>query len=133
MALDEKIQEITRARASLRTSFYFTCGMVGTQAIFMLNNIVEGDYGSAVVNTIVAGILYYAGYPLRLKIARELYGPQIDKPTPSEVLGIGANASPQEAKKAYYRLAKEYHPDVNKSLEAKVKFQEITAAYQQMV
>ena len=31
-----------------------------------------------------------------------------------EVLGIGKNASTGEIKKAYRRLAREYHPDVSK-------------------
>ena len=46
------------------------------------------------------------------------------------VLGVGRQASPADIKKAYFKLAKEYHPDVNKSAGAKEKFAEINEAYE---
>jgi molecular chaperone DnaJ len=48
-----------------------------------------------------------------------------------EVLGLEKNASKEEIKKAYRRLAKKYHPDVNKDnpKEAEEKFKEISEAY----
>lgn len=46
-----------------------------------------------------------------------------------EVLGVGRDASPQEIKKAYRRLAMEYHPDHNKEPEAEEKFKELSEAY----
>jgi molecular chaperone DnaJ len=46
-----------------------------------------------------------------------------------EVLGIGRSASLEEIKKSYRRLAREYHPDVNKSSEAEERFKEIAEAY----
>lgn len=43
-------------------------------------------------------------------------------PTPYQVLGIPENSSVDDAKKAYRKLAKEYHPDVNKDAGAEEKF-----------
>lgn len=47
-----------------------------------------------------------------------------------EVLGVSRDASEEEIKKAYRRLARRYHPDVNKDdPEAEAKFKEISEAY----
>ena len=47
-----------------------------------------------------------------------------------EVLGVDRGASAEEIKKAYRRLARKYHPDVNKDdPQAAEKFKEISAAY----
>ncbi len=46
-----------------------------------------------------------------------------------EVLGVDKNASDAEIKSAYRRLAKKYHPDVNKEEGAADKFKEIGEAY----
>jgi len=45
-------------------------------------------------------------------------------------LGVGRGATQDEIKKAYFKLAKEYHPDVNKAPEAKEKFATINEAYE---
>ena len=52
---------------------------------------------------------------------------------PYEVLGVSRNASDDEIKKAYRRLAKQYHPDMhpNDPVAAK-KMNEINAAYEQI-
>lgn len=48
-----------------------------------------------------------------------------------EVLGISKNANETEIKKAYRKLARQYHPDVNKDdAQAEAKFKEITEAYE---
>lgn len=46
-----------------------------------------------------------------------------------DVLGIDRNASPEEIKKAYRRLARELHPDVNPSADAAERFKQVTHAY----
>ncbi|MBS3176252.1 molecular chaperone DnaJ [Candidatus Woesearchaeota archaeon] len=45
-----------------------------------------------------------------------------------QTLGVEKNASKEEIKKAYKKLAKQYHPDLNKSSEAQEKFKEINEA-----
>ena len=47
-----------------------------------------------------------------------------------ETLEINENASESEIKKAYRKLARKYHPDVNKEASAEEKFKEINAAYE---
>lgn len=47
-----------------------------------------------------------------------------------ETLEITENASADEIKKAYRKLARKYHPDVNKDPQAEEKFKEINAAYE---
>lgn len=47
-----------------------------------------------------------------------------------ETLGISESAAADEIKKAYRKLARKYHPDINKSPEAEEKFKEINAAYE---
>ena len=46
-----------------------------------------------------------------------------------EVLGVSKNATPEEIKKAYRNLAKQYHPDVSTDPNATEKFAEIQVAY----
>ncbi|MDO5401667.1 MAG: J domain-containing protein [Eubacteriales bacterium] len=51
---------------------------------------------------------------------------------PYKVLGVSPDASDEEVKRAYRRLAKQYHPDVNPGPEAARKMQQINAAYEQI-
>lgn len=46
-----------------------------------------------------------------------------------EVLGVGRTASNDELKQAFRRLARQYHPDVNKDQDAEERFKEINEAY----
>ena len=48
---------------------------------------------------------------------------------PYRILGVAHKASDEEIKKAYRRLVKKYHPDVNKNPGAEEKFKEIQNAY----
>ena len=49
-----------------------------------------------------------------------------------EVLGVSKDASPDEIKSAYRKLARQYHPDVSKEPKevAEEKFKEISEAYE---
>lgn len=47
-----------------------------------------------------------------------------------ETLGIKREATEAEIKSAYRKLARKYHPDVNKTKEAEEKFKEINEAYE---
>ncbi len=47
-----------------------------------------------------------------------------------EILGVKRDASESEIKSAYRKLARKYHPDVNKTKEAEDKFKEINEAYE---
>ena len=52
---------------------------------------------------------------------------------PYQVLGVSPDASDEEIKRAYRRLAKQYHPDLNPGdQEAAKKMQQVNAAYEQI-
>jgi curved DNA-binding protein len=46
-----------------------------------------------------------------------------------EVLGVGRDAAPDELQQAYRRLARTYHPDVNRDPAAEERFKEVNEAY----
>lgn len=52
-----------------------------------------------------------------------------EKRDPYEVLGVSKSASADEIKSAYRKLARKYHPDLNKEPGAEEKFKEVQEAY----
>jgi molecular chaperone DnaJ len=53
-------------------------------------------------------------------VARDYYG----------TLGVDRDATPEQIKRAYRKLARELHPDVNPDAEAQHRFKDVTAAYE---
>lgn len=47
-----------------------------------------------------------------------------------DVLGVGRNATASEIKKAFRKMARQYHPDVNKEADAAERFKEINEAHE---
>ena len=47
-----------------------------------------------------------------------------------EILGVSRDADAAAIKSAYRKLARKYHPDVNKTKEAEEKFKDINEAYE---
>ena len=47
-----------------------------------------------------------------------------------ETLGVKRDASPDDVKRAYRKLARKYHPDVSKETDAENKFKEVQEAYE---
>ena len=47
-----------------------------------------------------------------------------------QVLGVGRNATQPEVQRAYRKLARQFHPDVNKAKDAEARFKELTEAYE---
>ncbi len=47
-----------------------------------------------------------------------------------EILGVGRDATSEDIQKAYRKLARKFHPDVNKNPGAEAKFKEVAEAYE---
>lgn len=48
---------------------------------------------------------------------------------PYDILGVSRSATPEQIREAHRKLAKKFHPDLNKTAEAGAKFKEIQEAY----
>lgn len=88
---------------------------------------------NSLMNNILINSVNSKFYPLQLLSAQRCLSTK--KPTiknPYDTLGITRKANQKEIKDAYYRLSKQYHPDVNQSKEAAIRFQDITNAYEKI-
>ena len=54
----------------------------------------------------------------------------MDVPDYYEVMGVAEDASPEDIKKSYRRLARKYHPDVSSAPDAEEKFKQLGEAYE---
>lgn len=50
-----------------------------------------------------------------------------------EILGVDRNASKDEIKSAFRKMARKWHPDINKAPEAEAKFKELGKAYETLI
>jgi len=50
-----------------------------------------------------------------------------------EILGVSKNASKDEIKSAFRKMARQWHPDINKAPEAEAKFKELGKAYETLI
>ena len=46
------------------------------------------------------------------------------------ILGVSKTATQEEVQRAYRKLARKYHPDINKAADAEEKFKQINEAYE---
>ncbi|CAL1377732.1 unnamed protein product [Linum trigynum] len=95
---------------------------------FLVHLSSRNSFGSATLN---------CSFPRALKFKREKapshrYGPVVRAASGDyySTLGVPKSASIKDIKAAYRKLARQYHPDVNKEPGATEKFKEISAAYE---
>ena len=66
----------------------------------------------------------------KTKKTKEQVQATIDLPDYYKLLGVERDATDADLHAAYRRLAQQYHPDVNKSVDAEAQFIEIKRAYE---
>src|ERR1700733_14519313 len=72
----------------------------------------------------------YRGKPQRAPVVEKGVPPSMASTDPYELLGVATGASQNDVQKAYRRLAKKLHPDLNPgNKEVQRKFQDVSAAY----
>ena len=64
----------------------------------------------------------------RLSFPQEVHG-RVEYKDYYKVMGVERDASQEEIKRAYRKLARKYHPDVSKEPDAETRFQEVQEAY----
>ncbi|CAI5445879.1 unnamed protein product [Caenorhabditis angaria] len=79
--------------------------------------------------SVARGALVQIGNPTTSKKTQFHSSSVLNKEDYYKTLGVEKKADAKTIKKAYFQLAKKYHPDVNKTKEAQSKFQEISEAY----
>ncbi|MCJ1411131.1 hypothetical protein MMC19_005219 [Ptychographa xylographoides] len=86
---------------------------------------VRKDFNAAAVNEqeVVTGFLYSSFHATTANYATK---------DPYKVLGVKKDSSTSDIKKAYYSLAKKFHPDTNKDAGAKDRFSDAQTAYEML-
>lgn len=85
---------------------------------FDLDHMSDGPVARSIIDPAL-GADPVAGYPWLMEVV-DYY----------DVMGVAEDASPDEIKKAYRRLARKYHPDVSTAADAEEMFKRIGEAYE---
>ncbi|GBM84939.1 Protein tumorous imaginal discs, mitochondrial [Araneus ventricosus] len=101
-----------------------TCQSRTFSRLYSLNKIQTSENGKRISSPLVNPIY------CNVKLFHQSHN-NYSRPDLYKILGVSRNASQSEIKKAYYQLAKKYHPDTNKNdPAAEKKFQEVSSAYE---
>ncbi|KAM6956877.1 LOW QUALITY PROTEIN: dnaJ heat shock protein family (Hsp40) member A3a [Aplochiton taeniatus] len=122
-----------RARNALPSDSYGgvrTFSSLGVQKIWPGGNAARGGLGNAL--TLRGLSLSGAKAPHVIStLSFHTSAPVTNKQDFYQILGVARSATQKEIKKAYYQMAKKYHPDTNKEdPQAKEKFAQLAEAYE---